>query len=86
MASWIDDIEKRRTEQKVKRRYTANGKKYSVLELLERNSKNVLTRVRTSMSQNRTARAAAQADLDMNPEKKKEKRTTTKSSSREDRE
>ena len=86
LSSWMEDIEKRRVAQKVKKRYTATGKKSGVLELLERNSKNVLTRVQTSMHTNRTARAAAQADLDMNPEKNKEKRTSRNGSSRDDRE
>lgn len=86
LSTWMEDIEKRRAAQKVKRRYTSNGKKTNILERLERNSKNILTRVQTSLNTNRTARAAAQADLDMNPEKNKEKRTIRKSSSRDDRE
>lgn len=80
LSDWIEDIELRRSQQKVKRKYKTTGKRNGIIELLEKNSKGALNKIQTSLYVNKSAKAAAQVDLDMNPEKK-----GNKSSSRDDR-
>ena len=80
-SAWIEDVEAKREQQKVKRRFNFAGKKIGMLELLERGAKGVLSKVQGSLGDAREARAAAQLDLEMNPEEK-----STKKPTRDDRE
>ncbi|MBR3613907.1 MAG: hypothetical protein IKL55_01865 [Clostridia bacterium] len=84
-SSWIDEIEVRREQQKVKRKFKPASKRINVIKLLESGAQKVLDEVQGSLYDVKQSRAAAQIDLDMNPEKNKKGKQRVKSS-REDRE
>ena len=83
--NFLHEIEVRREQQKVKRKFKPASKKINVIKLLESGAQKVLDEVQGSLYDVKQSRAAAQIDLDMNPEKNKKEKQRVKSS-REDRE
>ena len=77
-SSWMDDVESRREQQKVRRKFKTADRKIGALSLLQKGAKGVLSMVESSLTNAEEARAAAQLDLDMNPESKKKSKGTSR--------
>lgn len=75
-SGWMEDIETRREQQKVRRKFKSADRKVSTLSLLQRGAKGVLDMVESSLANAQRAKAAAQLDLEMNPENRKPKETS----------